>query len=475
MEIINHLPDFVIVVGEDGSIVEWNEQAVRDLGYSRREALGSQFNDLLIPDAFAQQSIEMLRTQLQERAYWEGQVRFRLGNGEQSWFFVRARTITLEGVGKATMIVNTYLIEYEVHHRIAQAILDRSQREFNSILSAVGDTVCSYNLEDDSLMFISPSCVSLTGYTDDELMDNPQLFWDILTPPYRETVEHTLRNTPSDETIKIEYSLQHKDGDIRWVLNSVTPVADAEGRPDRIICVITDTTAYRELNELKSRMMRMASHDLRNPLSIAIGFAELLETDLAELLDEAQRGMFATIHRSHNRMIMMLKELLQYEQLANPAAIQWEVINLAEMVDQIIEEFVLSAERKQHQIVVEKSPVPLWVNAEWVQLRHALGNYVSNAIKYTPTGGRIIIRLYEQHDRVFAEVTDNGLGIPEQYRDQLFQAFFRAKQPGTENIDGTGIGLSLIKSVISNHGGDVFYRPEASGGSTFGFWLPMVK
>jgi PAS domain S-box-containing protein len=472
-DLIDLLPDFVIVLDVKDTIVEWNQQAERILGYSRAATMGQKLAMLLATDSFTQQSLELMQNQLKETGYWEGEVALKLKDKDHAWFFIRARQIMLGGHETGTLLVSTYLADHEVRHHLAQAALDYSQKELGSILSAVGDMVCAYDLKEEHLAFISPSCQRLTGYSEYEFMDTPHLFWEIIVPQERELVLNALRSVQPNQTISVEYSIHRRGGEKRWVLNNMTPITDGDGAASRIICAITDTTAYRELNELKSRMMRMASHDLNNPLSTAVGFFSLLIDDLREILTEGQQKMVASVERAHQRMAEMLEELLSYEQIASQESLKMEPVNLIDLISIVLDEFTMQARNKQHSLTFDPGVGELWVGAEAIQVHHALENYVSNAIKYTPPGGKIVVRAFREGERVIVEVTDNGYGVDEVYRDNLFEPFFRSKQAGTEHIHGTGIGLSLVKSVVKNHGGDVFYRPETGGGSTFGLWLPV--
>ena len=107
-------------------------------------------------------------------------------------------------------------------------------------------------------------------------------------------------------------------------------------------------------------------------------------------------------------------------------------------------------------------------------MKQALGNLINNAVKYTPEGGQIAVRVSRAEQRVLIEVQDTGYGIPASAQAKLFQRFFRARVPGTENIAGTGLGLSLAKAVIDQHGGEITVESETGQGATFRVWLPVA-
>lgn len=464
-KLINQLPDFVFVIDENSVIIFWNRMATAIFGYPSDQMLGTPIAHLIDTDTFGTHKL----SQLTQLPYWEDELPFQHQNGSRVWYFVRGQQITLSESSHGMIFIGTSLTDHEIRHHRVQSALDYSQRELSNILSAVGDLVCSYNVAESSFDFISPSCYRLTGYTEFEVMDNPSLFFKMIMPDYRRLVEEGFENAAIGDVVRLEYPIMRKDGEERWVLNSLTPFEDDGYK--RLICALTDTTAYHNLADLKSRMIRMASHDLNNPLSTAVGFFSLLAGDLEDLLTEEQRMMVDNIHRSHQRMADMLEELLDFEQIESRTHLNLQPTDLLHIINKVLREFSFQIQEQQHKISFAAPPEDLIIQADPVQVEHAVANYISNAIKYTPANGNIRIAVTAYDDYVEFEVTDNGFGVPENMRDKLYQSFFRAKQPGTEHIAGTGLGLSLVKSVIKQHQGEVYYRPETEG-STFGFWLP---
>lgn len=460
------LPDFVIILDTTGIIRFCNQQA---MVLFRAAILGQPMQKLLADDVYSRQTFETMQSRLQGRGHWEGDLGFRLPDGSASWFFIRAKTIN----DNQTLLMSTRLVEHEIVHHGLQAVFDLWQKDFNNALEAVGDMLCAYNMDNNTIGFISPSCHNLAGYSYDEFLDNPSLFLDMITPEFRQLIQKTLQEAEIGQSFKLEYTIRRKDGEVRWVLNSVTPADDADGGI-RLICALTDTTAYRELNELKTLMIRMATHDLNNPLATAIGFFDLMVEDME--LDEREQRMASTIQRAHQRMVNMLRELLSFAEIQplESFGLQ-EPIEVNDLIHHIIDEFAAQAQQQKHSLSYKPPPTPLWVGSDRIQLHHAISNYISNALKYTPSPGQIEVLAYGNSKRVYIEVADNGHGVAEKKRMYLFTMGFREKRPGTEQVPGTGWGLHLVKRVINKYGGDVYYRPRAEGGSIFGLWLPILE
>ncbi|MCA9908325.1 MAG: ATP-binding protein, partial [Anaerolineae bacterium] len=106
-------------------------------------------------------------------------------------------------------------------------------------------------------------------------------------------------------------------------------------------------------------------------------------------------------------------------------------------------------------------------------VREAMSNLLGNAVKYTPEGGRINVTSYREDQRVYFIVEDTGIGIPLENLPRLFTSFYRVRQPGSEDIEGRGLGLSLVKTIIERHNGEVWVESSPGVGSRFGFWLPL--
>ena len=230
----------------------------------------------------------------------------------------------------------------------------------------------------------------------------------------------------------------------------------------------------RELEGLKSEMIRMASHDLRNPIGNVLGYLELLTHYAQPVMTKEFQLCIDNIRVAARSMKSLVDDLLSLERIDSERQTAWVTFDLGALVQEVHELQQASAGLKHQSLLLERPAEAVLVLGSSTQMRQAVANLVSNASKYTRDEGRIVVRLREEAGRVTFEVEDNGLGIPQDRQTRLFQRFYRAKQPGTDNIPGTGLGLSLVKTVINRHGGDVWVRSVSGVGSTFGFWLPKA-
>jgi signal transduction histidine kinase len=231
----------------------------------------------------------------------------------------------------------------------------------------------------------------------------------------------------------------------------------------------------RELENLKSEMIRMASHDLRNPLGNVLGYIELISITLGGYMTEEDREYLIYMRKSATTMKSIIDDLLTLEKIESERQHAWTKIDFGTLIHEVYDAQKATAELKHHALLFEYEGEPLYVLGSTTQLRQAAVNLIGNGLKYTRDGGRVVIRLRAMNHRIYFEVEDNGYGISPERQKRLFQRFYRAKQPGTEEIPGTGLGLSMVKTVIERHGGEVWMRSTEGYGSTFGFWLPDAE
>jgi signal transduction histidine kinase len=232
----------------------------------------------------------------------------------------------------------------------------------------------------------------------------------------------------------------------------------------------------KELEKLKSEMIRMASHDLRNPLNNIMGYLELLTVSLDQFgLTPDQEQYLGSLQRSTQLMRALLEDLLTLERIESERRSEWQPFDLGGLAVEVAEAQRSGANLKHQTLTLERPPDVPTMFGNVTQLRQAIANLVSNAIKYTPEKGRVEMRLEHEHERLTFSVKDSGYGISPERQERIFERFYRAHEPGTEHISGTGLGLSLVKTVVERHGGQVWFESEPGVGSVFGFWVPAAE
>lgn len=231
-----------------------------------------------------------------------------------------------------------------------------------------------------------------------------------------------------------------------------------------------------QLEQLKTDMIRIAAHDLRNPIHTLSGYLELLEEDLGEARTPPIQAYLDAMNRVVERMAQITADILSLQRIEQSASGDLtETLDLGLVVQSVFNDHRPAAKAKDLVYVRHLPSAPLMVKGDAGQLREAVANLISNAIKYTPPGNNVEVVLQKVDAQARLEVRDTGFGIPAELQDKLFQPFYRAKTQETASIDGTGLGLHLVKNMIERHGGTLHFHSTHGQGSVFGFVLPLVK
>jgi PAS domain S-box-containing protein len=232
----------------------------------------------------------------------------------------------------------------------------------------------------------------------------------------------------------------------------------------------------RELERIKSEMIRIASHDLRSPLTRLRALSQRLADQPDHLITPEQCHDFSMIREAVDDMERMISDILSLERIEARFR-EAQPISWNQLIEQSLKTLRADLEAKHHTLTVKYALTLPAVRGDPVQLGHAVFNLIQNAIKYTPPGGQIAVRVFRRNyggrPRIVFEVQDNGIGIPLEQQEKLFEPYYRVQQPGTENISGRGLGLSVVKAAVEYHKGRVYVDSTTGEGSLFGFWVPV--
>jgi signal transduction histidine kinase len=232
--------------------------------------------------------------------------------------------------------------------------------------------------------------------------------------------------------------------------------------------------ALEEADRAKSDFVQMMTHEFRSPLSAVQSMLRLLELGLVGPLTPKQQDLIERSQRRIAFLLTLVKDLLELaagkmELLTAPR----ERLSLREIIARVADLMQSSAEEKDQQFVLDLPSSPLLLHGFEEGLERVVMNLVSNAIKYTPAGGTVRVRAWSVDDQIEMEVTDTGIGIPEEARSRIFSEFYRAKNARALDVEGTGLGLVIAKDVVAQHGGRITVDSTVGEGSTFRVTLPQ--
>ncbi|MBV8258532.1 MAG: PAS domain-containing protein [Actinobacteria bacterium] len=348
---------------------------------------------------------------------------------------------------------------------------------------------------DGAPIYMSPQVESMLGYTPREWQATPSFFLEHVHPDDRETVvasqEEALR---TGEPLVREFRFVAKDGRVVWLHDIQTVVRDDQGRPWYSQGFALDVTSakfweqererllrraqmqnerLRELDRMKDEFIALVSHELRTPLTSIRGYVELLEDDRA--LSPAERSAFLqVIDRNADRLQRLVEDLLLAAQAeANSLNLHFEEIDLAKLVVDCVEASAPNAAAREIALACTVQATPA-ILGDAGRLAQVVDNLLSNALKFTPEGGGVHVRVSESESTALIEVADSGMGIPAGEQSELFGRFFRTSSAQREAIGGVGLGLSITKSLVEAHGGRIGVHSTEGVGTTFTVHLPLA-
>ena len=231
----------------------------------------------------------------------------------------------------------------------------------------------------------------------------------------------------------------------------------------------------RELDEVKSDFVSSVSHELRTPLTSIIGYLDMLVEGDAGPLNGDQLQLAEVVERNSRRLLDLIEDLLSLSRIeSSSTGPGTDRVDLATVVAEVHRTVLPILGARQLDVVVEVPADLGSVIGDRAQLERVLFNLVTNAVKFTPEGGRIAVRGTAGDGRARLSVTDTGIGIPQEEQAQLFTRFFRSSTARDHAIQGTGLGLSIVKSIVENHGGSIAVQSAAGVGTTVTVELPLA-
>ena len=293
---------------------------------------------------------------------------------------------------------------------------------------------------------------------------------------------------------RFEVTRRRKDGALIDIAVTMSAVRNNEGEVVGVAAIAQDITDRRrleqereeftrelevrnerllELDRLKDEFVALVSHELRTPLTSIRGYLELvLDGEAGEVTDE-QRQFLGVVERNANRLLELVGDLLFLAQIeAGKLSLEVGAVDLAAVAAESVETARPLAEDKEITLTLATSPLPL-LAGDRARLAQLLDNLVSNAIKFTPEGGRVDVRASSSRGNAILEVRDTGMGIPAEEQEHVFERFFRTTRATEQAIQGTGLGLAISKAIVHAHGGRITLASSDGEGATFRVTIPI--
>jgi two-component system, chemotaxis family, CheB/CheR fusion protein len=480
--IVESSDDAIISSTLDGTITSWNNGACLLYGYSAGDAIGRHVSFLSPPDQRADVA-DVLRNVIDGRAV----DRLETTRLRKDGTIVDVSVTFSPILDPSGRIVGVSAISRDITQlvRARHEIGEREER-IRLLLDSTAEAIYGVDLS-GVCTFCNPSCARLLGYASPAALIGKQM---------HRLIQHTRRDgTPYPPELSPIYEAMrhrdpaHADDEVFWRADGTSFPAEYWSHPiyrgdDLLGAVVTFVDiaerkkAEEEIQEgvrRREQFLAMLSHELRNPLSAILSATRII-AGVSARGNEACQEAGQVVERQANHMSRLLDDLLDVSRITHGRIVlRTELIDLRETTQSAIEALGPLMAEHQTQLTVEMPSEPLLVNGDRARLQQIQANLLSNASKYTPLGGRVHVQVRKEDHHAVIRVADTGRGIEPEMLPRIFDLFVQGEQSIARREGGLGIGLTLLRSLVDLHHGEVTVHSDGPGrGSEFTVALPLV-
>ena len=319
---------------------------------------------------------------------------------------------------------------------------------------------------DGVVVYANSAVERITGYSLDEVINaTPRLWGGQMEPEVYKELWHTIKE--KKEPYKGTITNKRKDGTTYYAKAVISPILDDAGDVIGFIGTEEDVTKEHEVDRMKTEFISIAAHQLKTPLTTIQWNLENLADDVGE------HESIAQAHEAVGRLVAMVTALLNITRIeSGRLTVSPKETNITSLVQSLVTQSQPLLEQKKLSLTTDiaEGIAPIITDPHLVA--EVVTNYLSNAIKYTPEGGAVTVRVAEEGKAVSIAVTDTGMGIPKEEHHRVFSKFFRSEEAKASATEGNGLGLYFVKIVADACNSSVHFESEEGKGSTFSIVIP---
>ena len=356
-----------------------------------------------------------------------------------------------------------------------QAVTETERRKLATIIESMMDGIITTD-NNGRIILINTSAEDMLGGRDDEIFIGKDVL-KILNITEYESIEEILE---AEDSLLVNTSNDNDELLLRAEISKIEKedkedLTQMSTELEGYIIVLYDVTDQERQEKERREFVSTVSHELRTPLTTMNSYIEALEEGVLEDKELAPQ-FIDTIHKETTRMIRMVNELMQLGKMdIKEEHYEKEFIDINKMIEQITDRFALTHPEKN--FIKHISKTPIFVEGDQDKLTQVFDNIVNNAIKYSPNGKNITIRVRQNyhHNRVSISIKDEGVGIPLVHIDKIFNRFYRVDKSRQRSMGGTGLGLALAKTIVEAHKGRIWAQSREGYGSIIFVTLPCEQ
>ncbi len=385
---------------------------------------------------------------------------------------VRQRT---EELSRANQTLSAEITERRKAQQAQKSAFEQAleaRNRIDAIISSVADAILVTD-QQDRLVLINPAAETLFGVRAKEVVGAhlPEVigFDSLLLQISKARVQLKEKGLA-----EFDFSMQ-VEGQERVYQGRTSRLLDASAALSRgLVLLIHDVTRERQIDRMKSEFVSMAAHELQTPLTMVLGYSELLLDPSKDFAPEEQKDFLHIVNDKAIELSRLVDDILDLSRIEEGKGLKltFRPLSLGQICQRLVTRF--ERDHRQHRFLLDLPPQEPTIEADGVRLMQVVENLLSNAVKYSPDGGLIRVVVHPREDRLQLDVIDQGIGMREEEKNRAFERFYRADASNTA-IRGVGLGLSISRYIVNAHRGDIHIFSSKGQGTRVEVSLPLTQ
>ncbi|WP_319762455.1 ATP-binding protein [Maridesulfovibrio sp.] len=477
-------PHAMIRFDNTGTIIDCNHKFVELMGADKEKLIG--FNS--IEQSTPKMSAAIKKAVQGETSEYEDEYTSVTGNKTS---YIRAVFNPVEqGVNPTEVIAS---LEDITERKRIEKELSKTESHIKTLAENSKDLIYRFSVQDEIFEYMSPACLTITGYPPGTFYNNSQFFFDLVHPEFENFMQQLWMDMSMGKMSPlVEYKIIDRYGKSKWLQQSNIPSYDQEGNPTTVEGIVRDVTELKEAlkkieqekakaeaaSNTKSEFLANMSHEIRTPLNGIMGMLQLMD---AEKLTPKQDEYIHAAIQASKRLNNVLTDILDLARVeAGKLSLCYKEFNPAEAMKQVFKLFEVTSRHSGVKLELKIAPnIPQTIIGDPARLQQILTNLVGNSLKFTHQGYiriEAVLLPYSLpgHCHILFSVEDTGEGIPEEKMHVLFQSFTQIKDSYTRQYQGAGLGLSICKRLTELMKGTIAIESTSGEGTTFYVSIPFT-
>ncbi|QKQ77819.1 PAS domain S-box protein [Nostoc sp. TCL240-02] len=357
--------------------------------------------------------------------------------------------------------------------------LRQSEEKFRQLAENIQAVFWMTDIQNQQVLYVSSAYQTIWQNSCESLYQNYSDWFDAIHPEDRQRVEFEIVEQMRTGQYDKKYRIIRPDGSIRWIRDRAFPIKNELGELVRIAGIAEDISELQQIDLIKSEFIGIVSHELRTPLTAIRAALGLLQSGIYDKKPDKFKRMIEIAAIDSDRLVRLVNDILDLERLeSDRTLLEKTTCNAADLIQQavagvqaLVQPAAGIANQQNITFKIHPTNAQVWAAADAIV--QTLTNLLGNAIKFSPADSTITLSVQQQTDRVLFQITDQGRGIPAEKLETIFGRFQQVDASDSRTKGGTGLGLAICRSIIDQHGGQIWAESTVSVGSTFFFTLPL--